>query len=68
MKGQMRALSCKDMGTQCDYVATAPTSQEVKVDLVAHAEETHAEMLGAMSEHDKAEMMRQMDERMQDVL
>ena len=64
----MRALSCKDMGTQCDYVATAPTSQEVKVDLVAHAEETHAEMLGAMSEHDKAEMMRQMDERMQDVL
>jgi predicted small metal-binding protein len=55
------------MGIDCDYVSTAPTAQEVKVDLVAHAAEAHAEMFAAMSERDKDEMERQMDERMQDI-
>lgn len=63
----MKTLSCKDMGVECDYVSTKPTAQEVKDDLSTHAQEVHSEMLAGMSEQDKSEMMRQMDERMKDV-
>jgi predicted small metal-binding protein len=63
----MKTLACKDMGVECDHVSTKPSAQEVKDDLLAHAQEAHSEMLAAMSEQDKAEMMRQMDERMKDV-
>jgi len=62
----MKTLACKDMGIECDYVATKPTAQEVKDDLLAHAADAHSEMLASMSEKDKAEMMSQMDERMKD--
>ncbi len=63
----MKTLACKDMGVECDHVSTKPSAQEVKDDLLTHAQEAHSEMLAAMSEQDKAEMMRQMDERMKDV-
>ena len=63
----MKTLSCNDMGIECGYVATKPTAEEVKDDLLAHAQDAHSEMLAGMSDADKAEMMRQMDERMKDV-
>jgi HSP20 family protein len=63
----MKTLACSDMGIECDYVSTKPTAQEVKDDLLAHAQDVHSEMLVSMSEQEKAEMMRQMDERMKDV-
>ncbi len=64
----MKTLACKDMGVDCDYVSTKPTAQEVKDDLLAHAQEAHSEMLAGMKEQDKADMVRQMDERMKDVV
>ena len=62
----MKTLACRDMGIQCDYVATKPTASEVKDALLAHAQKAHADVLAGMSETDKAEMMRQMDKRMKD--
>lgn len=63
----MKTLACSDMGMECGYVSTKPTAQEVKDDLLAHAQDAHSEMLASMSEQDKEEMVRQMDERMTDV-
>jgi predicted small metal-binding protein len=63
----MKTLACSDMGMECDYISTKPTAQDVKDDLLAHAQDAHSEMLASMSEQDRAEMMRLKDERMKDV-
>lgn len=62
----MKTLSCKDMGVECDYVAVKPTAEEVKADLLSHAEKAHADLLAGMSEQDKADMVGQMDTRIKD--
>jgi predicted small metal-binding protein len=62
----MKTLACKDMGVECDYISMEPTAEEVKADMLEHAQKKHADMLAGMSEQDKAEMTQQMDERMRD--
>ena len=62
----MKKLSCKDMGTDCGFVATGETAEEVKNKMVEHAKMDHAEMFNKMSEDEKTGMMKMMDEKMMD--
>lgn len=57
-------LSCRDMGTDCDFVAKGETAQEVKEKMMAHANTDHMDMMKNMSEDEKADMMKKMDEKM----
>jgi len=62
----MKSLSCKDMGTDCHFVATGDTAEEAKNKMVEHAKADHAEMFNKMSEDEKMGMMKMMDEKMKD--
>ncbi|MGC1378826.1 MAG: DUF1059 domain-containing protein, partial [Anaerolineales bacterium] len=41
----MMKFECKDMGMDCDFVATAETKEEVMALAMAHAAEAHGDML-----------------------
>jgi len=45
----MFTFECKDMGMDCDYVATAASKEEVMDMAMAHAVETHADLLQGLS-------------------
>jgi len=61
----MKQLSCKDMGTNCDFVATGNTADEVKKKMMDHA--MMEDMMANMNEQKKGEMMKMMDEKTIDV-
>ncbi|HEX7586653.1 MAG TPA: DUF1059 domain-containing protein [Patescibacteria group bacterium] len=62
----MKTLSCKDMGTDCSFVATGETAEEVKNKMMEHAKADHTEMFNKMSKDEKMGMMKMMDEKMKD--
>jgi len=62
----MKKLSCKDMGTDCGFVATGNTAEEVKKKMMEHANMAHKDMMAGMSGQKKEEMMKMMDEKMMD--
>jgi predicted small metal-binding protein len=46
----MKTLSCKDMGaSDCSFVATGQTAEEVKSKMWAHAAKDHKDKLVSMS-------------------
>lgn len=54
------------MGTDCHFVATGATADEVKNKMMDHAKSDHAEMLSNMSDAEKEGMMKMMDEKMKE--
>ncbi len=52
----MLKFACKDVGVDCDFVATGTTVEEVKNKAFAHASVVHADLLKGMSEAQMAEM------------
>lgn len=53
----MKSVACKDVsGFDCEYIAEADTSEEVKAALAQHGAEAHADEMEAM-EPDEAEQM-----------
>lgn len=54
------------MGTDCGFMATGETAEEVKDKMVKHAKMEHAEMFNKMSDSEKEKMMKMMDEKMTD--
>jgi len=42
-------FACRDMGMDCDFVATGSTVQEVKAKAMAHAQAVHADFLKTLS-------------------
>ena len=36
-----KTLACRDLGSNCDYVARGGTEEEMLVDIRKHAKETH---------------------------
>lgn len=50
----MLKFACRDVGVECDFVATGATAEEVKEKAVAHAGVVHADMLEAMNEDELA--------------
>ena len=55
------SMNCKDMGVDCDYVATGATPKEVKAKMMKHGMESHKEMMEKMSTADKMEMENKMN-------
>ena len=52
----MFTFECKDMGMDCDYVATAASKEEVMDMAMAHAVEAHADVLQGLSTEQTEEM------------
>ena len=52
----MLKFACKDVGVECDFVATGATAEEVKEKAFAHAGVVHADMLKAMNEDELAQL------------
>ncbi len=52
----MLKFACKDVGVDCDFVATGATVGEVKDKAFAHATVVHADVLKAMSEAEIAQL------------
>ena len=52
----MLKFACKDVGVECDFVATAATAEEVKEKVFAHAGVVHADMLKTMNKDALAQL------------
>ena len=52
----MMKFECKDLGMDCDFVATAETKAEVMDLAMAHAAEVHGDMLKELSPEQTEEM------------
>jgi len=58
-------LACRDMGMDCDFVATGSTVEEVKSKAMAHAQAVHADVLKTMS---SPAQMAAMDKQMESII
>jgi predicted small metal-binding protein len=54
----MLKFACKDVGVDCDYIATGETVEAVKENAFAHAGVAHADILRSMSQEQLAELTR----------
>jgi len=52
----MLKFACKNVGVECNFVATGATAEEVKGKAFAHAGVVHAEMLKAMNKDELAQL------------
>ena len=52
----MLKFACKDVGLECDFVATGATAEEVKQKAFAHAGVVHAGMLKNMNKDEMAKL------------
>ena len=57
----MLKFACKDVGLECDFVATGSTAEEVKQKAFAHAGVVHADMLKGMSQDELAQLTTAVD-------
>ncbi len=53
----MLKFACRDLGVDCNFVATGESVEEVKKQAFEHAGVVHADMLKAMSEDEQAQMI-----------
>ena len=60
----MKSITCRDMGTDCPFVANGETAKEVKDKKFAHAKKIHPELLENATEQDKKDLEKQMDDLM----
>ena len=52
----MLKFECKELGTNCNYVAMGHTLEEVKKDAMQHTQKVHKDLLAKMSPQQKADM------------
>lgn len=52
----MLKFACKNVGVECDFVATGLTAEEVKEKAFAHAGVVHAVLLKGMNESELAQL------------
>ncbi|NJD60214.1 MAG: DUF1059 domain-containing protein [Anaerolineales bacterium] len=52
----MMKLECKDLGTNCSYVARGNTLEEVKKKAIEHTQSVHPDFLAKMSPQQKADL------------
>ncbi len=52
----MFKFACKDVGVDCNFVATGATREEVKKKAFDHAGVVHADLMKDMTESQKAEL------------
>jgi len=59
----MKNLKCSDLGADmCNFEAKGETADEVKQAMYAHASEAHKDKLASMTEEQKADVNKKMDE------
>jgi predicted small metal-binding protein len=65
-KGEVKMqFACRDMGMDCNFVATGSTVEEVKQKAMAHAQVVHADVLKTMS---TPAQMAQMEKQLESVI
>lgn len=52
----MYSFACRNLGLDCDFVATGATPEEVKENAFAHAGVVHADLMQGMSEEQQAQL------------
>jgi predicted small metal-binding protein len=52
----MLKFECKELGTNCNYVAKGDTLEEVKKDAMDHAQTVHKDLLSDMSPQQVADI------------
>ena len=52
----MLEFECKELGTNCRYVAKGNTLEAVKKDAMRHAQEVHKDLLANMSQKQMEDM------------
>jgi predicted small metal-binding protein len=52
----MLQFECKELGTNCRYIARGNTLEEVRKNAMAHAQTVHIDLLANMSPQQKADM------------
>ncbi len=57
----LKRLGCRDLGGDCDFVATGETPEQVKKALFDHAAKEHKEILEKMTLQDKIKITAKMD-------
>ena len=62
----MMKLACRDVGVDCDFVATGNTAEEVKKKGMDHAMMVHKDKMDSMNEDEKKKMMMKIDEVLKD--
>ena len=61
----MYRFACKDLGVDCEFVATGPSPEELKSQALSHAGAVHAGLLQAMTDGQKAEMVKALEAAIQ---
>ncbi len=52
----MLEFECKELGTNCSYVAKGKTLEEVKKDAMKHAQTVHKDLMAKMSPQQMEDM------------
>jgi len=58
----MKQLGCRELGSDCSFVATGKTDDEIKNKLFKHAEKDHPEMMKTMTPEKRKDLTARMDE------
>jgi predicted small metal-binding protein len=61
----MKSLACRELGTDCSYVATGNTVDEVKKAGLSHVRVAHPDLLKSMS---TPEQMAKMDKQLEKLI
>jgi len=56
----MFKFTCREMGMDCSFVTTGSSVEEVKAKAMAHAKETHGDILSSMSQEQMTGMDKQL--------
>jgi len=62
----MNKFECKEMGIDCDFVATAPTQEEVLDLAMTHAVEAHGELFKDLTPEQSDEMNAKLESLIKD--
>ncbi len=57
----MKQIGCRDMGVDCNFVAKGNDDEQIKKDLWAHAEKSHADVVKSLTPEMKNQMASKMD-------
>ncbi len=58
----MEKFACRNLGLDCDFVATGATKAEVMQKAMAHGSVVHADMMKAMTEEQSAKFAKQLED------
>ncbi len=57
----MEKFACKDLGLECDFVATGANKEEVLKKAMTHGGTVHADLMKGMTKEQSAQFAQQLD-------